>query len=100
MIEIEISDGAFKDLDAGFWFYEAQEEGIGAYFGDSLRKDIGKLRISAGIHRIFYKDYHRALSRTFPYAIYYTFADELAMVWAVIDSRRDPEWIRKHLDHD
>lgn len=98
MIRIRIADDAFADLDDGYWFYELQDAGLGDYFASALRSDIEGLRISAGIHRRDYRDYHRVLSRVFPYAIYYTFAEDEAVVWAVIDCRRDPEWIRDRLD--
>jgi plasmid stabilization system protein ParE len=98
MIQIRISDDAFADLDDGYWFYELQEAGLGDYFASSLRADIEGLRVAAGIHRRGYRDYHRLLSRVFPYAIYYTFTENQAVVWAVIDCRRDPEWIQRHLD--
>lgn len=98
MIQICLSDDAFADLDDGYWFYEIQEAGLGAYFAVTLRSDIEGLRITAGIHRRDYRDYHLLLSRVFPYAIYYTFAENRVVVWAVIDCRRDPEWIRSHLN--
>ncbi len=98
MIQIRIADDAFADLDDGFWFYEIQEAGLGDYFASTLRSDIEGLRITAGIHRRNYRDYHRLLSRVFPYAIYYTFAENEVVVWAIIDCRRDPEWIQSHLD--
>jgi plasmid stabilization system protein ParE len=98
MITIRISEDALQDLNEGFWFYESQEAGLGDYFASSLRGDIERLRITAGVQRLAYKDYRRLLSRIFPYAIYYTFSEETAVVWAVVDCRRDPEWIRTHLD--
>jgi plasmid stabilization system protein ParE len=98
MIQIRISDDAFADLDEGYWFYEVQDAGLGDYFASTLRADIEGLRITAGIHRRDYRDYHRVLSRVFPCAIYYTFTNDEVVVWAVIDCRRDPEWIQNHLD--
>lgn len=98
MIRIRISDDAFGDLDVGFWFYELQEAGLGDYIAATLRSEIEGLRITAGIHRREYRDYHRLLSRVFPYAIYYTLAEHEVIVWAVIDCRRDPQWIQSHLD--
>ena len=98
MIRVEISSDAFADLDDGFWFYEAQETGLGDYFASCLRADIEGLKISGGIHRRIYRDYHRLLSKVFPYGIFYTFEAGTASVWAVIDCRRDPDWIRRHLD--
>jgi plasmid stabilization system protein ParE len=99
MIRIRISDEALADLDEGFWFYESQESGLGDYFASCLRGDISGLRISAGMHRAQYRDYRRLLSRVFPYAIYYTLKDNVAVVWAAVDCRRDPVWIREHLEH-
>lgn len=70
MVELRISEDALEDLQDGFWFYEAQEAGIGDYFLACLRADLEGLKITGGIHRIIYKDYHRLLSRVFPYAIF------------------------------
>ncbi len=98
MIHISISEDALEDLNKGFLFYEAQEAGLGDYFATSLRADIEGLRVTAGTHRIVYRDYHRMLSRAFPYGIFYTFERPEAIVWAVVDLLRDPEWIRKRLD--
>jgi hypothetical protein len=98
MIKVEISSDAFADLDDGFWFYEVQEAGLGDYFSSCLRADIDRLKISGGTHRCVYRDYLRLLSNVFPYGVFYTFEADIATVWAVIDCRRDPDWIRSHLD--
>ena len=97
MIRIQISDEALHDLNEGFLFYEAQQNGLGDYFVACLRSDIEGLRISAGIHRSVFRDYRRLLSRVFPYGIFYTSSSAEAIVWAVIDLRREPDWIREKL---
>lgn len=97
MITIRISEDALEDLNDGYLFYEAQEAGLGDYFASCLRADIEALRVYAGIHRVVYRDYHRLLSRVFPYGIFYTVEGDTAVVWAVIDLRRDPAWIRQRL---
>ena len=97
MIKVRISDDAIADLIEGHWFYEAQESGLGDYFTSCLIADIEGLKVSAGIHRVVYGDYHRLLSRVFPYGVFYTLDKEVVVVWAVVDLRRDPEWIRNHL---
>lgn len=98
MIKIRISNEALDDLADGFWFYEAQEAGLGDYFSSQLKADIEGLKVTAGIHKQSESGYLRLLSRKFPYAIYYTFAGSVAVVWAVVDCRRNPEWIREHLE--
>jgi hypothetical protein len=97
MIGIRISEEALHDLNDGFLFYEAQQRGLGDYFASCLRADIEGLRVTTGTHRVVYRDYHRLLSRIFPYGIFYTVEDDCAVVWAVIDLRRNPAWIRNKL---
>lgn len=97
MTTVILSSDALADLQEGFWFYEAQQEGLGDHFATCLREDVESLRNTAGIHRKTREDYHRALSRVFPYALYYTCDGEEAIVWAVVDCRRNPEWIRRLL---
>lgn len=97
MIPVQISEDAHQDLNEGFLFYEAQEAGLGDYFITCLRADIDRLKVSGGIHRIIYADYHRLLSGVFPYGVFYTIEGGGAVVWAVLDLRKDPEWIREQL---
>ena len=94
---IRIVASARRDLDEGFLFYESQEIGLGDYFLSSVKADVESLKFSAGVHRIAYADYHRLLCKTFPFAIYYTKNGREITIFAVIDCRRDPAWIRGHL---
>ena len=94
---IRISDEALDDLSEGYRFYEAQDQGLGDYFTSCLRADIESLRLYAGIHRIVYQDFHRLLSRVFPFGIFYTVERDAVMIWAILDMRRDPSWIKARL---
>ena len=98
MIRIRLTGKSLQDLAEGNAFYEVQDFGLGEYFASSLESDIEGLKITAGIHRKPYSDYHRLFSRVVPSAIYYTFSDQTVVIWAVVDCRRDPSWIRAHLD--
>ncbi len=95
-MRIKILSSAVEDLHTGRLFYESQGAGLGAYFLDSLFSDIDSLKLYAGIHCKVY-GYHRLLSRRFPYAVYYTFEDDLAVVWRVLDLRRRPGKLRRDL---
>ena len=97
MIHLRIADDALHDLNDGFLFYEAQQPGLGDYFATCLRADIENLRLTAGVHRVVYRDYYRLLSRVFPYGIFYTRQADEIVVWAVLDLRRDPAWIHARL---
>ena len=62
-MKIKILASASRDLIDGYRFYEMQAEGIGAYFLDSLYSDIDSLIVSAGMHAIYFRKYHRLLSK-------------------------------------
>lgn len=70
-MKIKILSSAYQDLIDGFWFYEKQSEGVGAYFLDSLFSDIDSLIVNAGIHPVHFGKYHQLLSKRFPFAVYY-----------------------------
>ena len=96
-MRVQILDTAEEDLVEGFWFYERQQPGLGAYFRDSIYADLRALKETAGVHRIVYKNYHRALATRFPFALYYSVSEQTAFVRAIVDCRREPTWIRKRL---
>ena len=53
-MKIKILNSANHDLIDGYWFYEKQAEGLGAYFLDTLFSDIDSLKIYAGVHSIHF----------------------------------------------
>lgn len=96
-MRIKIVPSASQDLIDGYWFYEKQSKEPGAYFLDSLFSDIDSLAIYAGIHSIYFDKYNRLLSKRFPFAIYCRTKNDTAFVYAVLDCRRSPAWIRKKI---
>jgi hypothetical protein len=95
-MRIEILDEAEEDLIDGFVFYERLAAGLGDYFLDSLYADLGSLQLFAGIHS-FHFGYYRLLAKRFPFAVYYRIQDDVVQIYAILDCRRDPAWIRKRL---
>lgn len=95
-MRIEVLDEAEKDLVDGFAFYDRQSKGLGNYFLDSIFSDIESLYLYAGIHA-FHFGYHRLLAKRFPFAIYYRVENNTIRVYAILDCRRNPAWIRDRL---
>ena len=96
-MRIKLLSTALEDLYEARLFYEKQGEGLGEYFFDSLFSDIDSLILYAGIHQKVF-GYHRMLAKRFPYAIYYKLEQEkVAIVWRVLDLRRDPKRIQQTL---
>jgi hypothetical protein len=92
---IILADAA-EDIEAARDFYEAQELGVGEYCVDSLLADIESLGLFSGIHPLHF-EFHRMLASRFPFGIYYREVGKETQVFAVLDLRRDPNWIRKEL---
>ena len=97
-MKIKILNSANQDLIDGYWFYEKQEEGLGIYFLYTLFSDIDSLKVYAGIHPMHFEKYHRLLSKRFPFAVYYRVENDTALVYAVLDCRRNPAWIRNKME--
>jgi len=95
-MKIRILSSAVDDLLDGQTFYERQGEGLGDYFLNSLYSDIDSLTLFGGIHAK-YCGHHRLLSKRFPYAVYYSVRQNVAVVHRVLDLRQDPGRIRKAL---
>jgi len=98
-MRVKILSIAELDLEEGFRFYESQASALGSYFLDSLFSDIDSLAYFGGIHPMLF-GYHRMLSKRFPFAVYYRFSDDEVLVFAILDCRRNPSWIRKRLMDD
>ena len=92
-MKIVILPSVRDDLEAGFQFYERQQEFLGEYFLDSLFSDIESLRLYAGIHPKAFGN-HRLLSKRLPYAVYYTEESGTVFVKAVLDCRADSKFHR------
>ena len=87
---------AERDLLDGYWFYEDQEPGIGEYFLIKIREEILELAHCGGVHRKRH-GFHFCAARRFPHGFYYRIAGETVKVYAILDCRRSPRWIRRQL---
>src|SRR5882672_6265750 len=93
---VVILEDAAEDLESGTRFYESCAAGVGDYFLDSILSDLNSLNLFAGVHPIYF-GFHRLLSKRFPFGIYYEVEGDVVFIYAILDLRRDPLWLRKHL---
>lgn len=93
---IKLSRNTSKDAVAARAFYEDQAEGLGEHFRDSINQDLLALSKTAGVHRTV-RGLHRCPCRRFPFAIYYRVEGNAVLVYAILDSRRDPEELERIL---
>jgi hypothetical protein len=78
-----------QDLLLSENFYEQQSIGLGIYFRNSLIADLDALTFYGGIHAKTFGHY-RMLAKRFPYAIYYEVEEDMLIVHAILDLRKDP----------
>jgi len=69
---------------------------LGATSQDTIIADIRSLSVYAGVHST-HLGYFRKLARTFPFGIYYKIEEEEVRVYAVLDLRDKPSWLRSEL---
>jgi hypothetical protein len=95
-MKVRISSDAEFDIEQAYCFYEKQSRGLGFRFSTEIYSEIESLGWDAGIHSIEYGR-HCLLCDRFPFGVFYEIADNEAIVLAVLDLRRDPNWIRRRL---
>ena len=95
-MEIRLLETAQEDLREGWTFYELASPGLGDYFLDCIQADVRSLAVFAGIHEMS-EGFHRMLVKRFPFAVYYLLDDQSIEIYAILDCRREPEWIVKRL---
>jgi len=95
-VRIRLLESARDDLRDGWLFYQRQAPGLGDYFLDCMQADVRSLLVYAGIHEVA-DGFQRMLAKRFPFAIYYLIQEEFIDVYAILDCRRDPDWIVKRL---
>ncbi|MGD9630787.1 MAG: type II toxin-antitoxin system RelE/ParE family toxin [Pyrinomonadaceae bacterium] len=99
-MKIVLTESAADDIAEGYLFYQGQAPGLGDYFESAIFTDIRSLVIYAGVHEVHFGRYFRKITRHFPHAIYYTVEDEVILVHAILDTRRDTNLIERKIDRD
>lgn len=89
-MRIKVSAGAERDIADGCDFYHDIDPNLAVYFHDSISADIDSLLLFAGIHANIDGWYYTFASR-FPFVIWYGVKDDIVILYAVLDGRREPD---------
>lgn len=93
---IEAEPSVDADIEAAFQWYESEEPGLGFEFVDELRHAYRRVLNGPFKYHELRSGIRRAITRRFPYAIYFSVEDEVVVVVAVLHTARDPsEWQRR-----
>ena len=94
--KLVLLDSVKIDIQESKNFYESIEAGAGQYFLNCILSDLQILSSNSGIHKKVH-GFYQALSKKFPFAIYYDVIDEKIVVVAILDMRQNPNSIIKRL---
>ena len=84
------------DVEAAFEWYESEEPGLGYKFLDELRATYYRIQDGPLKYQLLRSGVRRALTRRFPYAVYFSIEAEVILVLAVLHAAREPAaWQRR-----
>ena len=84
---------AEADLVSARAWYERQREGLGAALVLCVEEVLERIGRTPEMYTAVYHDIRRALTRRFPYAVYYRIAGNEVVVLGILHTHRDPhEW--------
>ena len=82
---------AEADLQEAFDWYERHVPGLGADFLAAIDAALNAIRSNPFQHPVSHRNARRALTRRFPYQIFFLIADDGIVVMAVSHGARDPQ---------
>ena len=84
---------ADADIEAAFKWYESEQPGLGSEFIQEVRAAYRRILEGPFKYQELRSNVRRALTRRFPYGIYFSVEEDLIIVLAILDTARDPtEW--------
>ena len=85
-----------SDIESAFTWYERERIGLGLEFLAEVRAAYDRIVESPQKYEVIRSGIRRALTRRFPYAVYFSIAEDAIVILAVIHASRDPaEWQRR-----
>ena len=93
---LEATPAVELDIEAAFEWYEHEEAGLGFQFLDEVRGAYVRVLDHPFGYQNLRSGIRRALTRRFPYAIYFSIEGEVIVILAILHTARDPEeWQRR-----
>lgn len=95
-LRVAFRRAAIAEFEEAATWYESQRRGLGVEFTFEVGQAIERLAESPARYPVVFGDIRRAVTRRFPYAIYFRIRANMVVVLAVFHGRRDPRvWQRR-----
>ena len=78
------------DIEAAFDWYENERYGLGFELLDELRATYDRIALGPFKYPVLRSGVRRALTKRFPYAVYFAVEGDVVVVVAVLHANRDP----------
>jgi plasmid stabilization system protein ParE len=88
---LEANSAVEFDVEAAFNWYEAEDLDLGLNFLDQLRAAYQRILENPLGYQELRSGIRRALTRQFPYAIYFSIQTDTIVILAVLHTARNPE---------
>ena len=88
---------AEQDIKGAYDWYESQSSGLGKEFLRNVDACLSLIKRNPEINPLVYKTFRRALTRHFPFAIFYEIQDDDLVIYSVFHCARDPMKWKKRL---
>lgn len=84
---------ADADIEAAFEWYESEQAGLGLEFLEEVRAAYTRILENPFKYQELRSGIRRALTRRFPYGIFFAIEDDVIAIIAILDTARNPaEW--------
>ena len=96
---LTIRPEAEADLRESYQWYEARGEGLGSSFFVTVEATLNSIHRHPQAYPKVFRNVRRALTRRFPFGIFYVVRRKKIVVFAVFHAKRDPSaWKSRYAD--
>jgi len=95
-VRVVAAPEAEQDVADAYAWYEGRRAGLGEEFLGCLDACIEAIRRSPKTHATIFRSFRRALTRRFPYAVFYEYDSGVVTVFGILHTSRHPmRWMRR-----
>ena len=88
--EVRLREEAEHDLSEASIWYQQQQPGLGHEFLDEVLSTLQSIQDRPIIYPVVYRETRRALTKRFPFCVFYQIQSDTIIVFAILHASRNP----------
>lgn len=96
-VELIFANEVQIDIAEAYAWYEGRRPGLGDEFVTAVEASLERIRPGPKLYPFVHETYRRALTRRFPYSVFYELIGTTVTIYAVFHNARDPKKWRQRL---